>query len=202
MIDVVIPARNEAETVAPIVTEFMSHPDICCVNVVIDADTNDGTAAMIPKHPNVHVRMPPLSGKGQLMAHGLDYVATERVLFCDADLTGLESYHIYPLTKPECIGMILGIPDYPDLEEVNNDVRVINSWPFVTGQRSMPASIARKPELHGYLADVQLNKAIGAAGLPVYMERLYGLTAPWRMTAKRRWEMERDRKWGKEKGIL
>jgi glycosyltransferase involved in cell wall biosynthesis len=204
--DVIIPARDEAATIYDVVREFAQHDYICCVNVVIDMDDLGDTVKQLPTtYPNVYVRMPPLNGKGQLLQHALDYVGTERVIFCDSDLSGLNAHHIDYLTQNNRDGMIVGVPDYPtDLSDTEpHDVRAINAWPYVSGERSLPTSWARNAgPLHGYLVETQLNNYARKWLRPIWYERLEGVKAPWRMTARRIWEMERDRKWGKEHGIL
>lgn len=206
--DVIIPARDEAGTIYEVVRQFAHHDYICCVNVVIDSDDLGDTVKELPTtYPNVYVRMPPLNGKGQLITHALDYVSTERVILCDSDITGLSAQHIDILTQNNRAGMIVGVPDYPNYPDlVDNDpadIRAINAWPFVSGERSLPTHILRKAAPYrGYLLETQINKAARSNELPVWYERLNGLKSPWRMTSRRLWEMERDRKWGKENGVI
>lgn len=204
--DVIIPARDEANTIYDVARTFAEHDYVCCVNVVIDSDDLGDTVTQLPTtYPNIFVRMPPIHGKGQIIRHALDYVGTERVVFCDSDLSGLNSQHVDILTQNNRNGIIVGVPDYPDGDLVDSepgDIRAINSWPFVSGQRSMPTSFVRRIPLHGYLTEVQINQAAQRAEMPMWYERLNGLKSPWRMTSRRLWEMERDRRWGKEHGIL
>lgn len=206
-LDVIIPARDESDTIYDVARAFCDHPDICCVNVVIDSDDLGDTVQNLPlSYDKLHVRMPPLRGKGQLITHALDYVATDRVILCDSDLKNLQAHHIDFLTQNNRPGIIIGVPDYPgdmDLDPTKGkDIKAINSWPWVSGERSLPTALIRGVELHGYLVEVQINKLAQLAGLPVWHERLNGLKSPWRMTARRLWEMERDREWGRKKGIL
>lgn len=206
--DVIIPARDEAETIYGVVREFAMHDYVCCVNVVIDSDDLGDTVKELPTtYPNVYVRMPPLHGKGQLITHALDYIATDRVILCDSDLSGLTAQHIDMLAQNNRPGMIVGIPDYPGVPDLipqdPADIRAINSWPFVSGERSLPTHILRKAgPYYGYLLETQINKAAKENELPVWYERLNGLKSPWRMTSRRLWEMEHDRQIGREKGIL
>lgn len=204
--DVIIPARDEAATIYEVVRQFAMHDYVCCVNVVIDSDDLGDTVRELPTtYPNVFVKMPPLHGKGQLITHALDYIATDRVILCDSDLSGLTAAHIDFLVQNNRPGMIVGVPDYPTELVANDphDIRAINSWPYVSGERSLPTHILRKyAPYYGYLLETQLNTAARKSELPVWYERLNGLKSPWRMTSRRLWEMERDRQFGKEKGIL
>lgn len=203
--DVIIPARDEKDTIYEVVREFAQHDYICCVNVVIDSDDLGETVTMLPTtYPNVFVRMPPLHGKGQLITHAMDYVATERVILCDSDLSGLNSQHIDFLAQNNRPGIIVGVPDYPtELDPTNvQDIKAINAWPYVSGERSVPTWLIRGMKLHGYLTETQINKEAAKFAMPIWYERMNGVKSPWRMTSRRLWEMERDRVWGKENGIL
>jgi glycosyltransferase involved in cell wall biosynthesis len=202
-IDVVIPARNEQDTIGPIVDTFISHPAIDKVIVVVDADTVDDTAVMAgsKRFPNGWVINNVARGKGQCVMAGLMDVRTDYVVFCDADVTGLTYDHVSLLVADAIIGgdaLTIGVPDVPN----NYPTERIWAWPWVSGQRCVPTKLVRPLELHGYLMEVQINAAARWAGLPVCMEWLRGLKSKYQITDVRIREMERDHKWGREKGIV
>jgi hypothetical protein len=66
----------------------------------------------------------------------------------------------------------------------------------------MPRDFVKDIPLHGYLMETQINQAAVAHQMPIVYERLHGLVSPYNITPKRRAEMERDRAYGIEKGIL
>lgn len=203
MIDVVIPARNEATTIKHITFVFRHHPRINRVIVVVDADTTDATTFEASNYAT-HVTLGP-RGKGQCVKHGLQFVRTARVIFCDADLTGLTYNHVSQLTDTGLRdSMVIGVPDFPDVTKIPPRFAdtITWAWPWVSGQRRVPTDLAYSLDLHGYLMEVQLNKANHKAGNKVQLERLYGLHSPLALTSQRLDEMNRDHKWGVENGIL
>jgi glycosyltransferase involved in cell wall biosynthesis len=219
MIDVVIPARNEERTIGAIVKVLAEHPTIGQIWIGVDADTTDLTAAGLRDHSmGVHVRNfnffePKIKGKGQICRFLIHNITTERVMFCDADLTGLTPEHIDQLMNVPAMdahGMVIGVPDYPihALECMSTmlDKRPMEqlffSWPWVSGQRVVPTVLVRDLPLHGYLMETQINAAAKQANLPVRFERLRGLVSPFNMSDRRLAEMERDRQWGLKEGIL
>lgn len=204
-IDVVIPARNEAPTIGAIVEEFCAHVNIGRVIVPVDADTTDDTHEVATAAGALSI-LPDATGKGQVAWRGLMLVDTERVIFCDADLRGLTQDHITHLAHPCDDAMILGVPDPPDVSRMPARAvdRLLWSWPWVTGQRSLPTALVRsiKPPLHGYLMETQINRAVSVAGCAVLFERLRGLVSPFNLSASRLAAMERDRLWAIREKIL
>lgn len=208
--DVVIPARNEQDTVGWVVQEFTRHPTIMNVIVSVDADTTDDTWEVADMAGATRIITGTYHrGKGQCMMAGLQYVESERVIFCDADITGLTQGHINHLIHPTD-GMILGVPDWPTPEEFEATGqprkwrrRLTQSWGMVTGQRSMPTQFARSiTDLHGYLAETQFNVRALESGMELIPCALKGLHAPFKLTDQRLAEMERDRQWGMAHGWL
>jgi len=203
-IDVVIPARNEAKTISPIVNAFVDHPAINHVIVVVDKDTTDDTTVMANLTLNmvngwVLNRMS--RGKGQGATLGLNDVTTDYVIFCDADIRGLTHDHISLLIADAVLGedsMTIGIPDLPPNYPSNREW----AWPWVSGERCLPTRIVRPLKLHGYLMETQINRAASHAKIPVRMEHLPGLKSDFQMNAKRILEMQRDRDWARGKRFL
>lgn len=209
VMDVIIPARNEAAKIEPILMEFATHPLISQVIVSIDADTTDNTHEIAERWATrIYTAGSTNRGKGQCVQNALYLVRTPRVIFCDADLDGLTHDHISHLTHPSD-GMVVGVPDWPTKAELDATGqprkwarRLRLSWHLVSGQRSVPTEIARATELHGYLMETQLNNAVVNAGLYIDFCGLLGLHSPFILSDQRLSEMERDREWGIQHGII
>jgi glycosyltransferase involved in cell wall biosynthesis len=211
-IDVVIPARNEEKTIGAIVEVFKVHPCVRGVIVSVDSDTTDDTniaaswAGAELEDPRLHSNC----GKGQVVFAALHRVTADHVLFCDADYTGLTYDHVSQMCAmitevPR--GLILGVPDYPAGPDKWHPDRhipghVFKSWHWCTGFRGMPTDFVRDIPMHGYLMETQINQAARAHSMPVVYERLFGLKSEYNITPQRKAEMERDRAYGIEKGIL
>jgi glycosyltransferase involved in cell wall biosynthesis len=194
--DVIIPARNEETTIGAIVELFAYHPLINQVIVVCDSCTDDTQLTAI-FHGAEKVLSGGFGGKGQAVSYALQWVTTERVIFCDADITGLRKVHVTQLaTYYE--GMVIGVPDFPRNLALHRQW----SWPWVSGQRAIPTALVKPLELHGYLMETQINAAARDASLPLSFESLKGVIAPYEMTEQRLDDMTRDAIWGKEHGIL
>lgn len=195
-IDVVIPARNEEKTIGEVLEVLSSHLFIGTIIVVCDSCT-DNTDMVASEHYGDIVMAGEYGGKGQAVMAGLDHVTTERVLFMDADITGLYHEHITKMVAP-FPGMTIGVADLdPELPNRNDW-----AWPWVSGQRILPTNLVRPLELHGYLMETQINMAAKDARIPIEFAWLMGLKSDYNMSERRLAEMERDLKWGKEHGVL
>jgi hypothetical protein len=210
MIDVIIPARNEAETVGPIVAAFMAHPAISSVIVVVDADTTDGTGQVVRDNGALAVygSVGDVRGKGQCIRRGLDYVDSTQTILCDADLVGLTSDHITKLVSGR---FVIGVPDLPLAEILSNPVvqdrtewfqAIIHTWDMVSGERSVPTRVLRELPLRGYLTETQINVACLQKGIRPEYKLLEGLYSPFVMSEKRLRELNRDREWALAHGLF
>lgn len=209
MIDVVIPARNEWETIGNIVKRFADHPMIGSVFVMIDDDTTDDTQEVAEIMGAVTTRMSGITGKGQLLKWGLTQVETSRVIFSDADYVRMPRYAIDLLTSRMADGnMRVIVPRLPTqiawkATEIGQRIPLDRgAWSWNSGLRSFPTHMAAGLDLHGYLTETQLNTA--AREMHVYPEFLYcpSLVSPLRFGKQRMDEMERDRQWGLVNGVF
>lgn len=196
LIDVVIPVRNEEDTIRWVIACFATNPLIGNVIVVCNQCT-DNTWMKAQGLEALVLRQDAEAGKGQSLKVGLDYVETERVIFCDGDLSGHLDEYVDRLAAPGYPGMVVGVPDFPALSPV--------PWPvpgrvfaLVAGQRSLPTDLARGLDLHGYCAEVQINQAVQEAGLPVEYIYLRGVTGKIRQNSRRMAELRRDQQWLRE----
>lgn len=172
----VIPARNEAETVADVVRSALSHPQIDRV-VVSDSASFDDTAkrAKAAGAEVVHVNIP---GKGQAMAAATNYINdATHFLFLDADLLGLTT---------ESISQILGLLKKADMGIGIQD----RGWfwnffsrrifPWISGQRVVPRELweAIPTEMkEGYRIETALNFFARKLGMKVQTCTLGGVGA-------------------------
>lgn len=160
-IDVVMPAHNEAPTVAANVAAARGCSFVRDVIVVDDAST-DSTSAAAEAAGALVVRRDAASGsKALAMAAGVAASDAEAILFVDADLTGLTSAHLDDLCRPFAEGrceMSLGFFDYGWFWNP-----MVRRWPPLTGERvvwrwiweAIPAD-----KLEGYRIEVRINEVI------------------------------------------
>lgn len=170
MADVVIAARNEAKTIGAIVDAWVA-ASVGKVIVVDDCST-DSTAAIAASRGATVVAGPHL-GKGQAMEVGLEYVQSDRVTFCDGDLTGFTTVHARSLSEPYD-GQVCGILD-------NGSGLFSSMVPPITGQRTLPTWLARSVKLVGWQAETQLNAAVARQRLPVRHVLLSGVLGTYRI---------------------
>jgi glycosyltransferase involved in cell wall biosynthesis len=202
-IDVVIPARNEADNIGWLISALKLHPAIGRVVVIVDADTHDDTykiACAATDNGDVVCAGRTPRGKGQCVTYGLGYTRSPYILFCDADIKGLTYDHISLLLCDAIAGnrtMTIGVPDVAK----NLPSERIWAWRWVSGQRCMPASLVPTP-LIGYLMETQINRAARDARLQLRFEWLRGLKSPYNITEQRITEMQRDAEIGRKLGIL
>ena len=168
----VVCARNEnASTIIPAVRALRKTGKVYLVD-------DGGNSGLIRARLYATVIPGPQTGKTDAMLTGLAQVKTERVIFADADLTGFSKHHARRLAEPHN-GMIVGLRD--------NGSRWLGPWPPVSGERSLPASIAeaalRSASPMG--AETAINAAIGNSGLTVSTFVMKGVTNPSKEPLKR-----------------
>lgn len=168
-VDVVIPALNEQDTIGQVVKTFRAAENIGRIIVVSDLSTD--RTSPIARIAGATVIKGPGLGKGQAMARGLREVRSNRVIFADADLSGLEVKHVNALAEPS-FGMIVGFRDKGKF----NFVTIGASLPPIAGERSLPTGLAKAIPLDGYGAEMQINIAVANAGLRVHHFIMRGVT--------------------------
>lgn len=212
-VSVIIPARNEEKTIGKTMRAALSiRPSHLVVSV--DEQTTDQTYAEAMKWPeyfeNVSVLHKSPHGKGQCIKRALQYVDTERVILLDADITG------WAIDQPDeamqCLNstiaeMIIVVPALPQPEELNTIdkariERIHLAWPHVSGLRSVPTELLSFINPHGYLVETQLNQEANKRGMTIWYQWADHLHNPFNRSRTRMIEMERDRQWGIQHGIL
>ncbi len=175
-IDVIIPARNEAVTLAAVVRaarDCIFTRDI----VVVDDGSTDGTADVGAGAGARVVRREGGSGsKAQAMEAGVAASDADAFLFCDADCIGLTSGHLDDVCRPFVEGraaMSLGWFDYGLWNPL-----VVRLAP-TTGERVIPRWVwdAIPPgKRRGYSIEIMINEVIAEGRLPTTARTLAGVT--------------------------
>ena len=172
--DVVIPAHDEAATVAEIVAACVDAPSVGQVIVVADSCTDDTVNQA--DLAGALVLTIDAADKGSAMAAGLAQVVTDDVLFIDADLEGFAWQHAEGLVRAAPVGgMVVGLRDEP----LKWGARLL---PPISGERRLPAALARSVNLagQGYRAEILIDAAVGKAHLPHRAVVMVGVSNPTR----------------------
>ncbi|MCS7178729.1 MAG: glycosyltransferase family 2 protein [Anaerolineae bacterium] len=134
VVSVVIPAYNEERFIGQTLTSILESGFPCEVVVVDDGSTDRTSQILEDFRPRIRiVRHPVNRGKGAAMASGVRAATGEVVVFCDAHLLGLQSYHLLSLVLPLVQGparAVLGV-GLPGIT-----VRPQFLMPLLTGQRA------------------------------------------------------------------
>ena len=163
--DVVVPAHNEASRIAPVLAAISGSPYVASLIVVAD-DCCDDTAAVAGAWATEVVAVD-AHDKGTAMAAGLMKVATDTVVFVDADLSGLRPEHVSALVTFDPLdGQLVGVPGLRSLDIPTT--KVVASLPSISGQRRLPTWVARSVPLagSGWRAETLLNVAVTRLDLP------------------------------------
>lgn len=156
MIDYIVPAHNEENTIGPILNAIRSSSYAGQLVVVCDSCTDNTysvaiqyDATVLPVH---------FTDKGSAMNYGLEHTTTERIGFVDADLTGLTTTHIDELSQ-DFPGQVCGLFPW----------NTPTQWsPPITGQRTIPRWVVSAANIHGkgWQAEHRINAVVGRYGLP------------------------------------
>ncbi len=175
-IDVVIPARDEAGTVAAVVDAARR----CAFTrdvIVVDDGSSDGTPEVAAAAGAKVVRREVSGGsKAKAMEAGVDASDAEAILFCDADLIGLTSAHLDEICRPYLDGraaMSVGWFDYGLWNPL-----VVRLAP-TTGERVVPRWVwdAVVPEKRrGYSIEIMINEVIAEGRLPTSVRVMRGVS--------------------------
>lgn len=178
MIDVVVPAHNEAQTIGPVVRALQASPSVRQVIVVNDGSTDRTRQAALDA--GAIVRTIDARDKGSAMAAGLEHVETGSVGFIDADLHGLTPLHVEQLAAHPGL-MVVGQRD--------RSTPSLAGLPPIGGERVLPTEIARAADLagSGYRAEMRLARAARRAGVATLRVPLRGVLHRTNRTPARLW---------------
>ena len=156
-IDAVIPARNEAATVAGVISAVRGCRYVRDV-VVVDDGSTDGTAEVaLAAGAKVVRREPGTGSKANAMELGVSATDAGAILFCDGDCVGLTPAHVDDVCRPFVEGraaMSLGWFDYGLLNPL------VLRLPPTSGERVIPRWVwdAVRPEKRqGYSIEIMIN---------------------------------------------
>jgi len=195
-VDVIIPARNEEDTIGPVIEAFRAVEYVGNIIVVSNGNTPFPTADVAAGFGAFTRQDASINGKGEAIALGLEWVKTQNVVLCDGDLTGLTPTHVRQFTCVHCPKMTIGVPDWPGVSPVPWAVRM-DIFAQMSGQRCLPTSLLRSVPLFGYTVEAFLNRAADIEGLPVTYIHLEGVKGKIRQNKLRMEELRRDREWMK-----
>jgi len=127
-VSVVLPARNEAPTIGPIVAAIRKHlmkrRALVDEIVVVDDDSTDGTAARaaaagatVVRAADVLPELGPGTGKGDALWKSLHVTQGELIAFCDADVRNFGAHFVTgllgPLLLADDVGFVKGFYERP-----------------------------------------------------------------------------------------
>jgi glycosyltransferase involved in cell wall biosynthesis len=174
-VDVVIPARNEASTIADVVAAARACRFTREV-VVVDDGSTDGTAEQaLAAGAKVVRREAGAGSKAQAMELGVAASDAAAILFCDADCVGLTGGHLDDVCRPFVEGraaMSVGWFDYGLLNPL------VLRLPPTSGERVVPRWVwdAVRPERRaGYSIEIMINEVIAEGRLPTSVRIMPGV---------------------------
>ncbi len=175
-IDCIIPARDEAPTVADNVRAARDCVYVREVIVVDDGSTDDTADVAREAGAKVIVRDAATGSKAHAMDTGVQASDAEAILFVDADCTGLTGAHLDEICEPFVAGdavMSLGAFDYGRFWNP-----LVVRWPPTTGERIIPRWVweAIPPhKLDGYTIELRINEVVAERRLPTTMRTMRGV---------------------------
>lgn len=178
-VDIIIPAHNEADTIANVVKAAIESRFHNVIHVMADS-CSDNTANNA-RIAGAEVHTVDFHNKGSVMAYGLEHVVTSHVCFLDGDLIGLTSDHVDSLLSLRNVHGI-GLRD-----KAIKKLTYGFPFPKIAGERILPTYVARQADLYesGYEAEMKLNLASHKAGLETKYVMMYGCD-----------HRQMDQKWG------
>ena len=202
IVDAVIPARDEAPTVAAVVAACRSCAAVREVIVVDDGSTDDTAERALAAGAKV-LRLPSGPGaegsKAMAMQAGVELSDADAILFVDADLLGITGAHLDDICRPYLAGraaMSLGVFDYGIWNPL------VLRFPPTSGERILPRWVFEAVPPHkrdGYLIEIMLNEVVTEARMPCTARVMRGVTHRtkrqkfgWREGYRKSWRMFRQ----------
>ena len=198
-IDAVVPARNEAPTVADVVAACRVCSYVREVIVVDDGSTDDTAERATIAGAKV-VRRESDGSKAHAMEAGVAASDAEAILFVDADCVGLTADHLDEICRPLVEGraiMSLGTFDYGMWNPL------VLRFPPTTGERVVPRWVfdaVHPSKRDGYTIEIMINEVIAEGRLPTTARVMSGVThrtkrdkfgpvEGWRRTWRMFWDL-------------
>lgn len=163
----IVPARNEAETVATVVRTALASPLVDEV-IVVDGWSTDGTRDQAAAS-GAKVIHPDVAGKGEAMLAGLAETDADVVVFLDGDLTGLRTHHVDRLVRTVATGQAIMACGLFDRGPLRNVVW-LHLAPILTGERALRREVIESldtEDVAGYRVEAALNCRASDLGGPI-----------------------------------
>ncbi|HEX7030371.1 MAG TPA: glycosyltransferase [Gammaproteobacteria bacterium] len=187
MVSVIIPAFDEAATIAQKVAEVIDHPSVREV-IVVDDGSNDATAELAAAAGARVIRHTENGGKAAAMDAGVAASSGQYLLFLDADVTGYTHAMLSRIIDPVVSGryeMFVGIRARRTIW-LN---RILHFFPILGGERALTRELWQSVPHHykqGFQIEITMNwcakwtgKGMGFALIPGTHHRIkekkYGL---------------------------
>ncbi len=203
-VSAIVPAYNEAQNIASVLSVLGDVPEIHEM-IVVDDGSTDNTAEMARQNGAIVVSLPENLGKGGAMKAGASLASGDVVLFLDADLVGLTVDHVRQLLVPVLTGeseATVGIFD---------GGRASTDWaqalaPFLSGQRVLRRQLLvgfEHIDMAGYGVELQLHRQLKRMGISpqevvlqevtqVVKEEKMGLVKGFSARMRMYWEIIRE----------
>ena len=188
-VDVIMPARDEAPTVAANVAAARECQYVRDV-IVVDDGSTDGTADIAAAAGAKVISLEGSEGsKAHAMASGVEASDADAFLFVDADCTGLTADHLDAICEPFLEGravLSLGAFDYGRFWNP-----MVLRWPPLSGERIIPRWVwdAIPPhKLDGYTVEVRINEVIAERRLHTVARTMKGVYHRTKRVKLGRWD--------------
>ena len=199
VVDAVMPARNEAPTIAANIAATLGCRYVRRL-IVVDDGSRDDTAEIARRAGAEVIQRPGSTGsKAHAMRDGVAASDASHVLFVDADCTGLTSAHLDAICEPVLEGraeMSLGAFDYGWLNWL------VLVCPPLSGERIIPRWVwdSIPPEkLVGYTIEIRIDEVIAEGRYRTHACTMEGVSHRTKRVKfgvvdgfRRTWRMYRD----------
>lgn len=172
--DVIIPARNEGETIAEVIRAARAAPASGRI-IVIDDHSSDDTAAIAAAAGAEVIRSRSQASKAEALATGVAASDADVLVFFDGDITRARPDHFEALAEPVMSGefsMCCGLVDYGALRNP-----IFLRLPPITGLRAVRRDVFERiprEKLNGFQIEIMINEVIARNGLPAAIRVLHG----------------------------
>lgn len=97
---VIIPAKDEATTIGPVVDAVLASGDLVGELVVVNDHSLDDTATVARRHGATVIDLEHVTGKGAAMAFGVRHTTAPIVVFLDGDVVNTQPHFVPSLVAP------------------------------------------------------------------------------------------------------
>lgn len=191
MFTIVVPAFNEAGTIAEVVRAVRGVPG--SELIVVDDGSQDETAGKAAAAGARVIRLETNVGKGQAVDAGVRAAAGDTLVFLDADLLGMDSEKVLALVRPVLEGAVMCVGVRHRLFHfLDRRVRWLPVVAKLSGQRCVTRNVWNRARAHaaGYGLESALNYSASRSGRIEYIY-LHGLS-----------HTIKEKKWGLRRGLL